>query len=207
MTWTSWSKRPGHHQVLVLSKVSVFQHFLSNFHILLLWNMPQLVFHSLYPFCPYAMFESLPPYTLPKLFGCTRFRLRYLCLLIGLQIMPNGERIRAMQENSEYRYLGVLEGDDVKNEKVKHLVSEEYNRRLNRMLKSTLNSGYLIKAINTYAVAAIRYTVGIVKWNKEKLDTLDRKTRKRLTTYRGFHPKSDVDRLCMWREAREKGVF
>ena len=27
------------------------------------------------------------------------------------------------------------------------------------------------------------------------MDTLDRKTRKRLTTYGGFHPKSDVDRL------------
>ena len=38
----------------------------------------------------------------------------------------------------------------MKNEKVKHLVSEEYNRRLNRMLKSKLNGGNLIKAINTY---------------------------------------------------------
>ena len=87
--------------------------------------------------------------------------------------MPIGGETRAMGGNSEYRYLGVLEGDDVKNEKVKHLVSEEYNRRLNRMLKSKLNSGNLIKAINTYAVAAIRYTAGIVKWNKEELDTLE----------------------------------
>ena len=91
----------------------------------------------------------------------------------GDMIMSNGGEIRAMGENSEYRYLGILEGDDVKNEKVKHLVSEEYNRRLNRMLKSKLNGGNLIKAINTYAVAAIRYTAGIVKWNKEELDTLD----------------------------------
>ena len=55
-----------------------------------------------------------------------------------------------MEENSEYRYLGVLMSNDVKNE-VKNLVSEEYNRRLNRMLKSKLNSGNSIKAINTYA--------------------------------------------------------
>ena len=105
-------------------------------------------------------------------------------------IMPNGGEMRAMGENSEYRYLGILEDDDVKNEKVKHLVSEEYNRRLNRMLKSKLNIGNLIKAINTYAVAAIRYTAGIVKWNKEELNTpeLDQKTRKRLTTYGDFHP-------------------
>ena len=33
-------------------------------------------------------------------------------------IMPNGGEIRAMGENSEYRYLGVLEGDDVKNENI-----------------------------------------------------------------------------------------
>ena len=69
----------------------------------------------------------------------------------------------------------------------------------NRMLKSMLNGGNLIKAINTYAVAAIRYTAGIVKWNKEKLDTLDRKTRKRLTTYGGFFPKS-MCRLCKEKE-------
>lgn len=112
-----------------------------------------------------------------------------------------------MGENSEYRYLGVLEGDDVKNEKVKHLVSEEYNRRLNRMLKSKLNGGNVIKAINTYAVAAIRYTAGIVKWNKEELDTLDRKTRKRLTTYGGFHPKSDVDRLYVERSKGGRGLL
>ena len=126
---------------------------------------------------------------------------------LGDMIMPNGGEIRAMGEKSKYRYLGVLEGDDVKKEKVKHLVSEEYNRRLNRMLKSKLNGGNLIKAINTYAVAAIRYTAGIVKWNKEELDTLDRKTRKRLTTYGGFHPKSDVDRLYVERRKGGRGLL
>ena len=39
------------------------------------------------------------------------------------------------------------------------------------------------------------YAAGMVKWNKEELDTLDQKTRKRLTTYGGFRLKSDVDRL------------
>ena len=75
------------------------------------------------------------------------------------------------------------------------------------MLKSKLNGGNLIKAINTYAVAAIRYTDGIVKWNKEELDTLDRKTMKRLTTYGGFHPKSDVDRLYVERSKGERGLL
>ena len=125
----------------------------------------------------------------------------------GDMIMPNGGEIRAMGENSEYRYLGVLEGDDVKNEKVKHLVSEEYNRRLNRMLKSKLNSGNLVKAINTYAVAAIRFTAGIVKWNKEELGTLDQKTRKRLTTYGGFHLESNVDRLYVERSKGRRGLL
>ena len=106
-----------------------------------------------------------------------------------------------------HRYLGVLEGDDVKNEKVKHLVSEEYNRRLNRMLKSKLNGGNLIKAIKTFAVAAIRYIEEIVKWNKEELDTLDRKTRKRLTAYGGFHPKSDVDRSYVERSKGGRGLL
>jgi len=39
----------------------------------------------------------------------------------------------------------------------------------------------MISAINISAVSLVRYTVGIVKWRKEELEAMDRRTRK-LTT-------------------------
>ena len=66
-------------------------------------------------------------------------------------IMPDGGEIKAMNEDSEYRYLGVLESDRVKNEKVKTMVCDEYKRRLRSMLKSKLNVGNLVKAIKYIA--------------------------------------------------------
>ena len=120
-------------------------------------------------------------------------------------IMPGGE-IKAIGENSDYRYLKVLECDMVKNEKVKTLVQVEYKRRLKNMLKSKLNGGNLMKAINTYAASVVRYTAGIVKWTKEELEALDRMTRKQLTLYGALHPRSDVDRLYVDRKVGGRGL-
>lgn len=121
-------------------------------------------------------------------------------------VMPDGGEIKAMGEDSDYRYLGVLECDTVKNEKVKTLVCDEYKRRLRSMLKSKLNGGNLVKAINTYAASVVRYTAGIVKWTKEQLEGLDRMTRKQLTLYGALHPRSDVDRLYVDRKAGGRGL-
>ena len=37
-------------------------------------------------------------------------------------------------------------------------------KRLKAILKSKLNSGYTVKAINSWAVPVIRYSAGIVDW-------------------------------------------
>ena len=50
-------------------------------------------------------------------------------------------------------YLGVLEDDRIKHQEMKDNVSKEYLRRVERVLESKLNSGNLIKAINTWAVS------------------------------------------------------
>ena len=39
--------------------------------------------------------------------------------------------------------------------------------------------------MNTWAVAAVRYTAGIVDWTVDELKTIDRKTRKLMTMSRG----------------------
>ena len=48
--------------------------------------------------------------------------------------------------------------------------------------------------INTWAVSLLRYGAGVMTWRRHELQGMDRKTRKLLTMYGAFHPKSDVDR-------------
>ena len=47
-----------------------------------------------------------------------------------------------------YKYLGILEGDDIYQEKMKEKVQKEYYKRVRVKLKFTLNSGNVINAIN-----------------------------------------------------------
>ena len=70
-------------------------------------------------------------------------------------------------------------------------------KRVRKILKSKLNGGNVISAINSRAVAVVRYGAGIIKWTKLELEELDRKTRKLMTIYGAHHPTVDVDRLYM----------
>lgn len=55
-------------------------------------------------------------------------------------------------------------------------------------------------AINTWAVSVPRYGADILKWIKDELKNMDRKSRKILTARGVLHPKSDTDRLYLTRE-------
>ena len=50
-------------------------------------------------------------------------------------------------------------------------------------------------AMNTCAVSILRYGAGILKWNQNELQEMDRKTRKLMTMNKELHPRSDVARL------------
>jgi hypothetical protein len=119
--------------------------------------------------------------------------------------MPDGEEIKQLEE-SGYRYLGVLESGDILHTAMKDNIRREYMTRVRTMLKTRLNGGNIIKAINTYAVSVVRYSAGIVKWSREELAVIDRKTRKLLTIYGGLHPRSDVDRLYVQRKEGGRGL-
>ena len=122
--------------------------------------------------------------------------------------MPNGETIRAIEnQNDEYKYLGILEADDIKHNEMKSVIQKEYYRRVRKILKTRLNSGNTVKAINSRAVSLVRYGAGIIEWTKDELKTMDRKTRKLLTIYRALHPQSDVDRLYYKRSDGGKGMI
>ena len=95
-------------------------------------------------------------------------------------------------------------GEDVKHYQVKKQTSVEYINRVRKILKSNLNGGNTIHAINNWAVLVIRYTTGIVDWAIAELENLDRKTRKLMTAHRTLHPQRDINRLYLPRRIGEE---
>ena len=82
--------------------------------------------------------------------GCTQAR----------ECMPDGEEFWSLGEDSSYKYLGVLETDQIKQEEMKGKIEAEYFSRVRNVLKSKLNAGNTIKAINTWSVSLVRYVAG-----------------------------------------------
>ena len=110
-------------------------------------------------------------------------------------------------EESGYKYLGILEFDKIKETEMKVAFVKEYQRRLKLVLKSKLNGKNKIKAINVWAVSVLRYGGGIIKWNKEEMQKMDRQTRKTMTMYGALHPKSDVQRIYVARSKGGRGLI
>ena len=53
---------------------------------------------------------------------------------------------------------------------MKKKVQEEYYKRVRAVLKSKLNGGNVINAINIWAVATVRYRAAIINWNRGELN-------------------------------------
>ena len=100
-----------------------------------------------------------------------------------------------------------MELDKIKEAEMKETIGKECKRRLRLVLRSKLNGKNKISAVNTWAVATFRYGAGIIQWKYNKLKDIDRKTRKTMTMYGAFHPKSDVDRLYVKRKEGGRGLI
>ena len=57
----------------------------------------------------------------------------------GIQL-PSGEKIKSLEEDEGYKYLGVLESDKVKSLEMKSILKAEYFRTTRKILKSNLNA-------------------------------------------------------------------
>ena len=49
--------------------------------------------------------------------------------------------VKGLEEGDGYKYLGILEADDLKHAHMKEAISKEYLRRIRKILKSNLNGG------------------------------------------------------------------
>ena len=64
--------------------------------------------------------------------------------------LPNGGIMRSIGDDVEgYKYLVVLEADDIKHDEVKRSINKQYIRRVKKTSSSKLNAGNVIKAINS----------------------------------------------------------
>ena len=105
--------------------------------------------------------------------------------------LSTGEGIPELESDKGYKYLGILEADDIMHTEMR----KEYYRRARQLTLSKLNGGNTIRALNSRAVSLVRYSAGILKWTKDKLKAIDRKTRKIMTMNKMYHPQSDTDKL------------
>ena len=87
--------------------------------------------------------------------------------------LPSREEIRELEIEETYKYPGIHQADEVKNNVVKEKTQSEYKKRLRMILKSKLSGFNQITAIHIYASPIIAYTAGIVDWNKEELRQID----------------------------------
>ena len=120
--------------------------------------------------------------------------------------LPDGQVIKDLEEGS-YKYLGILEGADIKNSQMKDKIRGEYLRRVKLLARSKLYSGNLVRGINAWAVAVVRYSAGIIEWKEDELKAMDVRTRKILTMHGIFHRGSSVKRLYLKREAGGRGLI
>ena len=120
--------------------------------------------------------------------------------------LPNDVTIKEIEE-SGYKYLGVQEGAQIMHEEMKQKIKKEYVSRVRAVLKSKLDGGNTVTAINTWAVPVIRYSGGILGWRKDELRSMDTKTRKLFTIHRALHPRASVARLYLPRKEGGRGLL
>ena len=66
-------------------------------------------------------------------------------------------------------------------------------------LQSKLSGENAIEFISTWAVATIKYAMGVINWVIEELEYIDRKTGKLSNKHGEFKPRSKVDPVCITR--------
>ncbi len=120
--------------------------------------------------------------------------------------LPSGEVMKDVDQ-SGYKYLGVLQADQVKSVEMKEKIKVEYFRRVKLLGKSKLYAGNLVNGINAWAVGVVRYSAGILDWTRKDVRAMDVKTRKILTMCGAYRKQSSVDRLYMKRKDGGRGLI
>ena len=114
-----------------------------------------------------------------------------------IDINPD-EAIKEIDEGG-YKYLGVLEYNNILHAEMKK-IKGEYLKRVRLILRTQLSSKNSITAINTWAVLVVRYAAAVIDWTILEKQKLDNKTRKLLNVHRSLHSRSCIDCLYLKRD-------
>ncbi|XP_055380732.1 uncharacterized protein LOC129611562 [Condylostylus longicornis] len=139
---------------------------------------------------------------------CKTFTIRQGKLVKEIEYQTSSQDIiKAMDENDVYKYLGMQQTKQTNHVEIKRSLRNSFRARLTSIMKTSLNSKNLCKAINTYAITLITYSAGVIKWNATDLEGLDRLVRTELTRYRYHHPKAAVERVNIPRIKGGRGII
>ena len=106
--------------------------------------------------------------------------------------LPNQDKFKMLAENETDKYLDILKADTIKQMQMKDNIDKEYLRRTRNLQETKLSSRNFTKRINTWAVALVRYPGPFLKWTRDELKQMDKRTRKLMTIHKALHP-SDAD--------------
>ena len=140
-----------------------------------------------------------------KKFGILRMKRDKNVKSEGIKL-PDGELMKQVGQEG-YTYLDTIELDKIRETEMKEKITKEYKQRQRLILKSKLNGRNKVTAINTWAVAVLRYVARIIQWKARELNDLDTKSRKTIMKYEGLYPKSDVERLYVKRKVVGRGFI
>ena len=76
--------------------------------------------------------------------------------------LPNGKVNNSLEEEESYKYLGVLETDEMMVNEMKDKAKKEYSRRVRKVLESKENSGNVFKVIKTWILSMVRYSAAFL---------------------------------------------
>ena len=74
-----------------------------------------------------------------------------------------------------YKYLGLIQCDEIILDEVKTNTKKEYFSRIRNIVKADISAKNVTSAIKTFAMPIMRYGFGVIKWSINELKILDRK--------------------------------
>ena len=76
--------------------------------------------------------------------------------------LPDGRVMKRLIEEAGYKYLGIIQADQIRYTEMKEKVKTEYLRRVRKVLETKLNGGNIIRGINIWAVSFLRYSAAFI---------------------------------------------
>ena len=126
-------------------------------------------------------------------------------LVPGLKI-DEQQLIKSLTEDSQYKFLGVLESIKEEESLVLESAARMYLQRLSVIWSSPLSDHHKVVATNQFALPVLVYFMWTQVWPITELQRLDRESRKIMVENGGRHPVGTRDLLYLPRKVGGRGL-